>query len=169
MQIRLDNSKQIMTTYMPLIISMARKYPRFDYDEAIDETKMILIESIPDYDQDKGTFGNFLKNKLRYHYLNKSKIEIPQSLDELDKTGNPIIDTIKDPFDFEDTMLEKEKYEDLYKAIKKLPKKDQQIIKLKYWKEMTNAQIDQSLGISSKTVSNRLSLSLKKLKNLLES
>ena len=169
MQITLDNSKQIMDSYMPLIISMARKYPGFDYDEAIDETRMILIESISSYDPKKGTFGNFLKNKLRYHYLDKSKLDTPQSLDELDNTGNPIIESIEDPFDFEDQIFIKEEYMDLYKAIDKLTEKDQQIIKLKFWEEMTNAEIGQALGISSKTVSNRLSLSLKKLKTLLES
>ena len=169
MQITLDNSKQIMDSYMPLIISMARKYPGIDYDEAIDETRMILLESIPSYNPEIGTFGNFLKNKLRYHYLNKSKLETPQSLDELDNTGTPIIDSIEDPFDFEDQIFAKEKYKELYQAINKLTEKDQQIIKLKFWEDMTNAEIGQILGISSKTVSNRLSLSLKKLKNLLGS
>ena len=168
MQITLDNSKQIMDSYMPLIISMARKYPGFDYDESIDETRMILIESIPSYNPERGTFGNFLKNKLRYHYLDKSKVEIPQSLDEIDNTGKPIIDSVKDPSDLEDQIFKKEKYKDLYKAFNKLRKKDQQIIQLKFWEEKSNAEIGQILGISSKTVSNRLSLSLKELKNLLE-
>ena len=167
MQITLVNSKQIMDSYMPLLISMARKYPSFDYDEDIDRTRMILIESIPLYDPSKGTFGNFLKNQLRYHYLDKAKVKLPISLDDFDQTGTPIIDNIEDDFDFESELVKKDKYVDLYLALSKLGPKDQEIIKLKYWLELSNKEIGQRLGISPKTVANRLSLSIKKLKDIM--
>lgn len=73
MNINLDNSKQIMEKYMPLIKSMARKFGVFEYEENICESQMILIEAIGTYDKNKGTFGNYLKNQLRYHFLDKSK------------------------------------------------------------------------------------------------
>ena len=166
MQITLANSKQIIDSYMPLLISMARKFPSFDYDEDIDHTRMILVECIPAYDESKGTFGNFLKNQLRYHYLDRAKKQNPQSLDDFDQNGNPIVDTIPDDYDFEVHILEN--YKDLYLAIGKLSQKDQEIIRLKYWEDLSNAEIGHILNISSKTVSNRHSLSLKKLKVLME-
>lgn len=166
MQITLANSKQIIDSYMPLLISMARKFPSFDYDEDIDQTMMILVECIPEYDESKGTFGNFLKNQLRYHYLDRAKKQNPQSLDDFDQNGSPIVDTIPDDYDFEVQILEN--YKDLYLAIGKLSKKDQEIIRLKYWEDLSNAEIGHILNISSKTVSNRHSLSLKKLKDLME-
>lgn len=166
MQITLANSKQIIDSYMPLLISMARKFPSFDYDEDIDHTRMILVECIPAYDESKGTFGNFLKNQLRYHYLDRAKKQNPQSLDDFDQNGNPIVDTIPDDYDFEVHILEN--YKDLYLAIGKLSQKDQEIIRLKYWEDLSNAEIGHILNISSKTVSNRHSLSLKKLKDLME-
>lgn len=165
MQIILANSKQIIDSYMPLLVSMARKFPSFDYDEEIDETRMILVECIPIYDESKGTFGNFLKNQIRYHYLDRAKKQNPQSLDDFDQDGNPIVDTIPDDFNFEDTILEN--YKDLYLAISKLSEKDREIIRLKYWEELTNKEIGEILHISPKTVSNRHSLSLKKLKDLM--
>lgn len=168
MQITLANSKQIIDSYMPLLVSMARKFPSFDYDEEIDETRMILVECIPLYDESKGTFGNFLKNQLRYHYLDRAKKKNPQSLDDLDQNGNPIVDTISDNYDFESAIVEKEKYKDLYLAISKLSEKDREIIRLKYWEELTNKEIGEILHISPKTVANRHSLSLKKLKDLME-
>ena len=151
---------------MPLLISMARKFPSFDYDEDIDHTRMILVECIPAYDESKGTFGNFLKNQLRYHYLDRAKKQNPQSLDAFDQNGNPIVDTIPDDYDFEVQILEN--YKDLYLAIGKLSRKDQEIIRLKYWQNLSNAEIGHILNISSKTVANRHSLSLKKLKDLME-
>lgn len=166
MQITLANSKQIIDSYMPLLISMARKFPSFDYDEDIDQTRMILVECIPAYDESKGTFGNFLKNQLRYHYLDKAKKQSPQSLDDFDQNGNPIVDTIPDDYDFEVHILEN--YKDLYLSIGQLSQKDQEIIRLKYWEDLSNAEIGHILNISTKTVANRHSLSLKKLKKLME-
>ena len=166
MQITLANSKQIIDSYMPLLISMARKFPSFDYDEDIDQTRMILVECIPAYDESKGTFGNFLKNQLRYHYLDKAKKQSPQSLDDFDQNGNPIVDTIPDDYDFEVQILEN--YKDLYLSIGQLSQKDQEIIRLKYWEDLSNAEIGHILNISTKTVANRHSLSLKKLKKLME-
>lgn len=166
MQITLANSKQIIDSYMPLLISMARKFPSFDYDEDIDQTRMILVECIPAYDESKGTFGNFLKNQLRYHYLDKAKKQNPQSLDDFDQNGNPIVDTIPDDYDFEVHILEN--YKDLYLSIGQLSQKDQEIIRLKYWEDLSNAEIGHILNISTKTVANRHSLSLKKLKKLME-
>lgn len=168
MQITIDNSKQIIDSYMPLLISMARKFPSFDYNEDIDETRMILVECIPSYDESKGTFGNFLKNQVRYHYLDRNKGKIIQSLDDFDQDGNPIVDTISDDYDFESAIVEKEKYKDLYLAICKLSEKDREIIRLKYWEDLSNKEIGDILNISAKTVSNRHSLSLKKLKDLME-
>lgn len=168
MQITLANSKQIIDSYMPLLVSMARKFPSFDYDEEIDETRMILVNCIPLYDESKGTFGNFLKNQLRYHYLDRAKKQNPHSLDDYDQNGNPIADTISDDYDFESAIVEKEKYKDLYLAISKLSEKDREIIRLKYWEELTNKEIGEILHISHKTVANRHSLSLKKLKELME-
>lgn len=166
MQITIDNSKQIVDSYMPLLISMARKFPSNDYDEDIDETRMILIECITAYDDSKGTFGNFLKNQLRYHYLDRSKKKTFQSLDDFDQNGNPIVDTIADDFDFEATILEN--YKDLYLALSKLSEKDRKIIRLKYWEDLSNKEIGEILDISAKTVSNRHSLSLKKLQDLMK-
>ncbi len=168
MQITIDNSKQIIDSYMPLLISMTRKFPSNDYDEDIDETRMILMECIPSYDESKGTFGNFLKNQVRYHYLDRNKGKIIQSLDDFDQDGNPIVDTISDDYDFESAIVEKEKYKDLYLAISKLSEKDREIIRLKYWEDLSNKEIGDILHISPKTVSNRHSLSLKKLKYLME-
>ena len=169
MRIHLDNSEQIINAYMPLIIANARKFSSFDFDETIDESKMLIIDAIEKYDETKGSFGYFLKLKLRYHFLDKAKIEPSLSLDELDSSGNPIVDSLEDDYDFEEELIEKENFKDLYKAIENLDDKDRKIIVYKYFGGMTIDQIADKLGLSYKTVANRTSLALKDLrKDLME-
>lgn len=168
MNINLDNSKQIMEKYMPLIKSMARKFGVFEYEEAVDESMMILIDTIFDYDKTKGTFGNYLKNQLRYHFLDKSKKEIPISLYQCDENGNPLIDSLMSDIDIEKDLLEDEKNKNLLNAIEKLDKKYQNIVKMKYYLNMTNKEIGEKLNLSPKTIANRNSLAVEKLRQILK-
>ncbi|MDU1828330.1 sigma-70 family RNA polymerase sigma factor [Anaerococcus sp.] len=165
MQINIDNSEQIIDAYMPLIKANARKFSRFEYDEMIDESKMLAIEAICEYDESKGSFGNFLKLKLLYHYLDKSKIDPVNSLDDLDSNGQAIIDTLIDDFDFEEMLFNKEEYKYLYKAINNLDMKDRKIIMYKFFYDMNLAEIAKVMNISYKTVANRSSLAIKILRN----
>lgn len=153
---------------MPLIKSMARKFGVFEYEENICESQMILIEAIGTYDQSKGTFGNYLKNQLRYHFLDKSKKEIPISLYLCDENGNPLIDGLMSDIDIEKDLLEAEKNKNLLNAIKKLDKKYQSIVKMKYYLNMTNKEIGEELNLSPKTIANRNSLALAKLRQILK-
>ena len=168
MNINLDNSKQIMEKYMPLIKSMARKFGVFEYEENICESQMILIEAIGTYDKTKGTFGNYLKNQLRYHFLDKSKKEIPISLYLCDENGNPLIDGLMSDIDIEKDLLEDEKNKNLLKAVEKLDKKYQTIVKMKYYLNMTNKEIGEKLNLSPKTIANRNSLAVEKLRQILK-
>ncbi|WP_297281517.1 sigma-70 family RNA polymerase sigma factor [uncultured Anaerococcus sp.] len=160
----MDNSEQIINAYMPLIKANARKFSRFDYDETIDESRMLAIEAIGEYDGSKGSFGNFLKLKLKYYYLDKSKLEPMGSLDDLDSNGEAIVDTLEDDYDFEMEFLEKEEYKNLYEAINRLKDGERQIIIYKYFYDMSIDDIAKKMGLSYKTVANKTSLALKDLR-----
>lgn len=153
---------------MPLIRANARQFARFDFDETVDESKMLLIEAIGQYDDSKGTFGNFLKNKLRYYYLDKCKNPILASLDDKNQTGQPLIEGIVANVDIEEDILRYEKYKDLYKAMDALDDRNREIIRKKYWDGMTNKEIGEWLGISGKTVANRASMALGVLREVME-
>jgi len=168
MQINIDNSEQIINAYMPLLKANARKFSRFEYDEMIDESKILAMESICEYDKNKGSFGYFLKLKLLYHYLDKSKIDPVNSLDDLDSNGEAIVETIVDDFDFEEMLFNNEKYEFLYKAIDSLEEKDKEIIIYKFFYDMTITEISNIMDISYKTVANRTSLAIRKLRSFYE-
>lgn len=156
----MEHSKQIMDQYMPLIRANAYKFSRFDFDETVDESSMMLIEAIGEYDETRGSFGNYLKNKLRYHYLDKAKKPVEESLDSPDETGTPLLDGLISNDDFETDLVRDECYVELYKAISKLSARDKSIIKMKFWDDMAKAEIGEVLGISSKTVANRMSMAL---------
>lgn len=167
MKISLENSKQIIDAYMPLIIANARRFSALDYEEVVDESRMLLIDAILEYDELKGTFGNYLKQKLYYHFLDECKKEQIASLDDFDKDGNPLIDSIEDNYNLEKDLEEREKYKELYIAIENLPDDLRNIIVGKYFLAMTNDELAKKTGLSYKTIANKASIALKILrKNL---
>lgn len=166
--INIDNAERIMADYMPLIYATIRRFDKFDTEEAIDEAKMVLIEAILAYDESQGTFGNFLKHNLNYYFWDKAKKPIPVSLDADNGKGPRLKDLIPSEDDFEDNFFTKEEYKNLYAKIKSLDKKDILIIKLKYWENLSDKKIGEIMGLSAKTIRNRHSLALRKLRGMME-
>lgn len=164
MKISLENSKQVMDAYMPLIIANARKFSALDYEEVVDESRMLLIDAILEYDDSKGTFGNYLKQKLYYHFLDECKKEQIASLDDFDKEGKPLIDSIEDDYNLEKYLEDKEEYKELYKAIENLPDDLRKIIVGKYFFAMTNDELATKTDLSYKTIANKASIALKILR-----
>lgn len=167
--IEMKNAERIMADYMPLIYATVRRFKTFDIQEAIDEAKMVLIEAILAYDEGQGTFGNYLKHRLNYHFWDKAKKPFTTSLDQETDKGQSLLDSLISDDDLEKNFFTKEKYAYLYEKIKKLDQKDQMIIKLKYWENLPDKKIGDLLGLSAKTVRNRHSLALKKLRKIIQS
>lgn len=166
--INIDNAERIMADYMPLIYATVRRFDKFDTEEAIDEAKMVLIEAILTYDETQGTFGNFLKHNLNYYFWDKAKKPSPISLDDEGGNGNSLKDDLVSDDDIEDNFFTKEEYKDLYAKVKSLDKKDILIIKLKYWENLSDKKIGEIMGLSAKTIRNRHSLALRKLREMIE-
>ena len=92
--INIDNAERIMADYMPLIYATVRRFDKFDTEEAIEEAKMVLIESILAYDEGQGTFGNFLKHNLNNKFWKKAKKPVPVSLDADNGKGPSLKDLL---------------------------------------------------------------------------
>lgn len=168
MKINIENSKQIMDAYMPLIIANARKFSAFEYEEAVDQSKMILLDAILEYEKEKGSFGNFLKQKLYFYFLDECKKGNTKSLDELDNDGISLINSIRDDYDLEKDLENKQKYKNLYKAINTLPANLKSIIVGKYFLDMTNDDLAKKMNLTYKTIANKSSIALKLLRKTLE-
>lgn len=150
----------ILHDYMPLILATVNRFSSYEKEESIDEARMILIESITSYDNRKGSFGNYLKNRLNYHFLNKSREKRTTSLYELDSKGVELIENVADPRDFEEEIFREERLANLDTYLGLLAKKDRKLVEMKYLEKMTNRQIGQILNRSPKTIANRISMSL---------
>ena len=153
-----------MDDYMPLIYATISRFDAFEMEEAIDEAKMVLIEAILSFDETQGTFGNYLKHRLNYYFWDKAKKHRPISLDQETKDGNSLMNTIKSDDDLENKLFTKEEYRNLYERIKKLDNKDVIIIRLKYWENLPDKKIGEIMGLSPKTIRNRHSKALKRLR-----
>lgn len=160
----INNAARIMDDYLPLILATIKRFAFFEKEEAIDEAKMVLMEAILDYDENQGTFGNYLKHRLNYYFWDKAKVHRPISLDQETSDGASLMDTLKSDSDLEMDIFTKEEYKDLYEKIKRLDKKDLLIIRLKYWENLSDKKIGEMMELSPKTIRNRHSMALRKLR-----
>lgn len=155
MKINIENSSEILEKYQYLILKTVNTFPIFEKDEALDEAREVLIDAIEDYDENKAGFGGYLKYRLYYHFLDKSKKLIPDSLNKIDSKGIEIEDSLKADIDIEKEVIQKEVYEKLYDAIKTLNQKDKVLIQMKYFENKSHKEIGKILGLTPKTVTNR--------------
>lgn len=162
----INNAARIMDDYMPLILATVRRFDVFEREEAIDEAKMVLVEAILDYDENQGTFGNFLKHRLNYYFWDKAKVHRPSSLDHETKKGTSLLETLASDDDLEEDIFTKEEYRDLYEKSRGLDEKDVMIIRLKYWENLPDKKIGEMMKLSPKTIRNRHSMALKSLRGM---
>lgn len=167
MKITLDNSEKILAAYKPLILKTVKQFGAFEEDESIDEARIILIDAIGTYDESKGTFGTYLKNLLRYHFLDKAKLPKSISIYEEDEEKHSIIDLLEAEEDTEEIIMAEERKKEILVNLGKINKKNSQILKLKFYQDLTNKEIGQIMNISTKTVFNRISMGLKEMKEIM--
>ena len=160
MKINLENSEMILHDYMPLILATVSRFSSYEKEESMDEARMILIESITSFDDRKGSFGNYLKNRLNYHFLNKGREKRTTSLYELDSKGVELIENVADPRDFEEEIFHEEIISSLDTYLNLLRKKDRRLVEMKYLEGMTNREIGKLVNRSPKTIANRIAISL---------
>lgn len=160
MQINLENSEMILHDYMPLILATVNRFSSYEKEESMDEARMILIESITSFDDRKGSFGNYLKNMLNYHFLNKSRKKRARSLYDLDSRGEELIQNLADTKDFEEEIFHEESIASLDTYLNLLGKKDRRLVEMKYLEGMTNTEIGKLVNRSPKTIANRIAISL---------
>lgn len=167
MKITLDNSEKILAAYKPLILKTVKQFGAFEEEESIDEARMILIDAIGTYDESKGTFGTYAKNLLRYHFLDKAKLPKARSIYEEDEEKNSIIDLLEAEEDTEEIIMAEERKKEILVNLGKINKKNSQILKLKFYQDLTNKEIGQIMTISTKTVFNRISMGLKEMREIM--
>ena len=63
--------------------------------------------------------------------------------------------------------MAEERKKEILENLEKINKKNSQILKLKYYQDLTNNEIGQIMNISTKTVFNRISMGLKEMREIM--
>ncbi|MDL2282800.1 RNA polymerase sigma-70 factor, partial [Parabacteroides sp. OttesenSCG-928-G06] len=99
-------------------------------------------------------------NNLRRELVKENYLDSVQTENRL--LGLDYYDSI------EKLLIDRERLQELYDAIEKLPEKCRQVFKLAYYEEKKNAEIADLLDLSIRTVEHQLYLGLKTLRNKLK-
>lgn len=78
-----------------------------------------------------------------------------------------VADAAYEPAADEGALLSEE-HADVLTAVRQLPKRDQEVLLLRYWSELSEAEIAETLGVSRGTVKSTASRALDKLQQVLE-
>ena len=90
-----------------------------------------------------------------------SHYETDESIDDLNQNGEEIITTLEDSYDLEEEILYKDK---IAERLSLLDESDRRLVEMKYLKGMSNKAIGDIINRSEKTIANRISLSLGKMR-----
>ncbi len=134
-------------------------------DEAVSRTFLNMYAHLSEYDESRGAFSTWLfriaVNELRMIFRGKQR-----SLDtSWDEGFDPPAPEKESP---EARILKREREKELHEALQKLPEREQKILTMTYWLEMSAGEIAEELGMTTEAVWASLSQSRKSLKKYLE-
>lgn len=134
-------------------------------DEAVSRTFLNMYAHLAEYDEKRGAFSTWLfriaVNELRMLFRAKQR-----SLDtEWDEGFDPPAPEQESP---EAMALRRERDAELHDALMRLPEREQKILTMTYWMEMSAGEIAEELGMTAEAVRAVLSRSRKTLKKYLE-
>lgn len=168
------SKEKILNDLYPLIISSIKKYYNriFDFDDILQEGRLVTLECIDKYDASKGTyFLGYVQTMLKYYYLDKHKQKLMISLN--DKIGNEEDDEefidllVSDAEDALEILVKLEENKMLNEALSRLSIRQREIIIDFYYENMTIDQIAEKFGIAYRTVVNTRTAALGKMKGQL--
>lgn len=151
----------LVEQYTALVCHVASKYladPE-DVKECVNDVFTEVYLHRVEYSPEKGSLaswiGTMARNRAISRYRKQRKdLPLPESGTETERSGT-------------DTAVEPEQVMDLKQAISQLSGTDQQIIRMKYYGGMSNAEIAETLQISYETVKKRHTRSIKRPRKLL--
>ena len=134
-------------------------------DEAVSRTFLNMYAHLSEYDESRGAFSTWLFriaiNELRLMFREKGR-----SLSaEWDENFDPPAPEKDSP---ETRILKRERDGELHQALARLSEREQKILTMTYWLEMSAGEIAEELGMTSDAVWAVLSRSRKTLKKYLE-
>ena len=111
------------------------------------------VQEILDEEINKPTFNNNQTETRRHSYI--------EDMDPDDKHFDDGTDILSD-------YIQRESFEELYRAIEQLEPKQQELLKKVFWEEIKQVDIAKSEGVGKTAIENRMSRIYAKLKKLLK-
>ena len=134
-------------------------------DEALSRTFLNMYAHLGEYDESRGSFTTWLfriaANELGMLFREKQRSNSAHWDENLD----PSVSERESP---EARILKRERERELYGALFRLSEREQKILSMTYWLDMTSEEVAQALGMTSDAVRATLSRSRKTLKKYLE-
>lgn len=168
-----ESMAELIKNMQPLIHSAIRRYGKDDDREDLyQEACIILIESVYNYEPDRGVpFLSYVKSRIYYGIFNLTRnntyhISINQPLEE--GGTDTLEDIIEDPeAQLEEKIIHKAEIDRLRSAIKHLSPKQRQVIELHYLAGMSLKDIAKARGVHYKGVLRLKERALKKLAKII--
>lgn len=170
--------EEIIKDFTPLIKASITKYFKNNksFEDAFQDGVLKVLELINTFNENENiSFSCYLKHMLKYFYMQKffkekEKLEntftntyILEGEEKID-----ILESIEDEnVNVEKEILHLEMKNEVKNAILTLPKKQRNVIYLKFFKNLKNKEIAKKMNIKEDTVKEYYKIAKKKLKNKL--
>lgn len=168
-----DSKEKVLDSLYPLIIASIKRYYNrpMDYDDLLQEGRLVVLESVESYDPDKGVyFLGYVKLMLKYHYLNKHKERKHLSLNEVvsDENQDEMVDMLEsEDLPIMDLLVRNEGSKELLAAILQLPDRQRDVVIDFYIDRLAIAEIAKKYNITYRTVVNNKAKGLASLRRML--
>lgn len=152
--------EELILKLNPLIKSSIKKYcPMWDYFEDLyQDGVVVVLKCLELHNEKKGTYLNFVKNYLRFYYLDTFKYLLKDESGSIpleDKSEEfSLLEVLEDEFNMEEHFLNMELSLELRLALNKLTHRQRQVALLYYHYNFTHEKIGSILNISKWTVVN---------------
>ncbi|ORU00687.1 hypothetical protein D081_0669 [Anaerovibrio sp. JC8] len=133
-------------------------------DDIVSDVFEKMVEHLADFDSSKASFATWLSRIATRTLTDFYRWQSYRQNVEWDDVFSPKINEEEHP---DGQLLVKEGKQELLLALDKLSEREQRIIELKFWGEMNNKEIAETLGISAANVGVILFRAMSTLKQIL--
>ncbi len=139
-----------------------------DMEECYQDTLLRSLERIHEFSDAKGEFQVWLTTIARRIAIDRLRQLERKSTYYSGDAIDSMEEKAKDEIGVEEEILQKEKYEQMYRAIEKLRKRDREIFLRKYYYQQSVEQIAIEMSRTQKSIESHLYRIRKKLQGMLE-
>ncbi|WP_138160526.1 sigma-70 family RNA polymerase sigma factor [Peptoniphilus catoniae] len=153
-----DNEARLdlLNALTPLIASSIKSYCPIwqEYEDLFQDGVLLVLECLEIYNPSKGRFLNFVKNYLRFYFLDTFKyLIVGEYFEDIDGKED-FANFLRDTANVEEEVLSRMDSDDLKRALGLLTKRQRDVIVMYYFLDMRLDRIGEALDIKRWTVVN---------------